>query len=78
MSKTVVNVQGKEHKNFGPNASRLGVSVDAKCFERGQDDEDGRPPMVKRERQMYKYFVTGISRYMVLLHDIVDVLWDNM
>jgi hypothetical protein len=48
------DVQGKEHENFGPNASRVRKCVDAKCLKRGHDDKNGGPPMVERERQVYK------------------------
>lgn len=74
------NVQGKEHENFGPNAGWVRKRVGAERFKRGQDDKNGRPPMVEGERQVYEYFVGGVRGCMILLHDVVDVLrekWVN-
>lgn len=78
MSRTSRDAQGKEHENFGPNVGWLSKRVDAKCFKRSQDDENGCPPMIERERQVNEYFVTSVRGCVILLHDVVDVLWENM
>lgn len=65
--------QSKEYENFGPNTGWFKKRIDAECFKRSDDNENGRPPMVKGERQVDQDFVTGVSRCMELLHDVVDV-----
>ena len=43
-------------------------------LEGGEDDENGRPAVVERERQVDEELVRSALGLVELLHDIVDVL----
>jgi hypothetical protein len=46
------DAQAQEYEDLGPNAGLVSDGVDAKCLKRGQNDEDSRPAVVQRERQV--------------------------
>lgn len=66
--------QGEEGEDVGPDAGGLDGGVDAERFKGGEDDEDGRPAVVEREREVNEHFVRGVLRLVVLLDDVIDVL----
>jgi len=65
--------QRKEDKDFGPDAGLVDVSVDAKCLESGEDDENGGPAVVEGEGEVDPEFVIDVLATVRLLDDIVDV-----
>lgn len=71
------NLQAEEDKHLGPDAGTLRGSIDAERFERRQDNQDGRPTVVKRERKMDKDLVSGALRLVVLFDNVIDMLLSN-
>lgn len=65
--------ESQEDENLGPNAGAMGESVHSKCLKSTEDNEDGSPSVVERERQVDEYFVGHFLRRMVLFDDIIDV-----
>lgn len=65
--------QTKEYENLGPDTGWYMKRIDAECFKRSDDNENGSPPMIKGERQVDQDFVADVSRCVELLHDVVDV-----
>jgi hypothetical protein len=72
-----INVQTKEYENLGPDTGWYMKRIDAECFKRSDDNENGSPPMIKGERQVDQDFVADVSRCVELLHDVVDVLFER-
>ena len=68
------DLQGEEDKDFGPDTGMMIPRVDTECFECSEDNEESRPPMVKREGKVDEELVRVILRVMELLHDVIDVL----
>ena len=68
------DLQGEEGKDVSPDASGVDRSVDAEGLEGSQDDEDGRPAVVEREREVDEDLVRSALGLVVLLDDVVDVL----
>jgi len=64
--------QCEEDKEFGPNASRLGVRG-AECFEDGKDDENGGPPVIEGEWEVDEELVIGGLGCVIFFDDIVYV-----
>lgn len=72
------NSQGKEDKDFRPDTSMVVSGVDTECLEGAQNDEDGGPPVIQRERKVDENLISvGLGRVM-LLHDVIDVLFIEM
>lgn len=69
-----VDLQCEEDKDLGPDACTGRVRINAEGLERGQDNKDSRPTMIKGERQMNEEFIGQALRYMALLHNVVNVL----
>ena len=67
-------VQGEEGEDVSPDAGRLGRCVVTEGLERGQNNENSRPTVVKRERKVDEDLVRSALRLVVLLDDVVDVL----
>ena len=68
------SLQGEEDKDLGPDACAMRVCVDTKRLKRGQNHKDGRPSMVKRERQVNKQFITPRLGRVELFDFVVDML----
>lgn len=51
------------------------VRIVAKCLKGGQNNKDGGPSVVERERQMHKEFVCGVLDFVELLDDVIDVCY---
>ena len=49
--------------------------VDTKRLEGAQNDEDGGPPVIQRERQVDKNLISVRLGRVMLLHDVIDVLF---
>ena len=69
--------QGKENEYFRPDAGMLFVRVVTERLECRQDDEDGGPAMVEREREVDEELVGSGLRRVMLLDDVVNVLGAN-
>jgi hypothetical protein len=72
-SSSLKEEQGKEDKDFSPNAGLLSERIITKCLEERKDDQEGRPAMVKREWQMDEKFISNGFRGVMLLDNVVNV-----
>ena len=68
-----VDLQSEESEDVSLDASRLNSSVVAERLEGGEDNEDGRPAVVKGEGQVDEDLVRSALWLVVLLDDVVDV-----
>ena len=69
-----VDLQCEEDEDLGPDACPSRVRINAEGLERGQDNKDSCPTMIKGERQMNEEFIGQTLGYMTLLHNVVNVL----
>lgn len=74
MEEGLGDLQREEDKDLGPNSGLVVDGVYTECLKGGQDDENGRPAVVERERKVDEELVRVRLRRVVFLHDVVDVL----
>lgn len=70
---TLEEEECEEDENFAPDARCVGSCVYAKGLEGGEDDEDGSPSVVERERKVNEDFIQSALGKIVFLDDVVDV-----
>lgn len=68
------DIQGKEHKYFGPDTSMMMEFVNAESLKGCEDNKNGRPPVIEGEWEMDEKLVRHGFCNVVLLDDIVDML----
>ena len=69
------HLQGKEDKDFGPDAGVVVNGVDTERLKGAQNNEDGGPPVIQRERKVDEDLISVGLRRVMLLHDVIDVLF---
>ena len=67
-------LQGKENEHLRPNTSMVVDSVDAESLKCCQYYEKSRPAVVERERQVDENLIRDARGFVVLLHNVVNVL----
>lgn len=67
------HLQAKEDADFGPNTSLVVNGINAERLKDGEDDENSRPTVVQRERQVDEELVRHTLRSVMFLDDVVDV-----
>jgi len=65
--------EGQEDEYFGPDTSTMLMGVNTKSLERGEDNKDGGPTVIKRKGEMDKQLVSHVLWRVVLLDDVIDV-----
>lgn len=72
------NVQGEEHKDFGPDSRRVHNSLYAECFKGGDNDKNSSPAVPQREWKVNPDFIVDRLRRVMLPYNIIDVLRNCM
>jgi len=72
-SSTLKEEEGKENENFGPDAGGVVETTYTKGIECSNDDENGSPTMVEREREMNEKFICKRLGTVMLLYDVIDM-----
>jgi len=65
--------ESEEDEDLGPDAGGVSEGIDAEGLEAGEENEDGRPPVVEREREVDEELIISTLRNVELLHDIVHM-----
>jgi len=65
--------EGEEHKDFGEDASMMMEGIDTEGIECGDENQEGRESVPKRERKMDPKFIMDVLGRVMLLHNVIDV-----
>lgn len=71
------NLQEYEDEDLGPDTRVLMVAVHAEGFKSGDEEKDGGPAAVEREREVDEYPISPRLGDVVFLYNIVNVLKEN-